>query len=66
VIKRADYVEARIPEYWIVNPEEAAITALKLDDGVYMTYGVFGRGETATSVLLTGFTVSVDAVCDAE
>jgi Uma2 family endonuclease len=66
VIKRADYVEARIPEYWIVNPEEAAITALKLDDGVYMTYGVFGRGETATSVLLTGFTVSVDAVCGAE
>jgi len=66
VIKRADYVEARIPEYWIVNPEEAAITAPKLDDGVYMTYGVFGRGETATSVLLTGFTVGVDAVCGAE
>jgi Uma2 family endonuclease len=66
VIKRADYAEAGIPEYWIVNPEEATITVLKLDDGVYMTHGVFGRGETATSALLTGFTVSVDAVCDAE
>jgi Uma2 family endonuclease len=66
VIKRADYAEAGIPEYWIVNPEEATITVLKLDDGVYMTHGVFGRGETAASALLPGFTVSVDAVCDAE
>jgi Uma2 family endonuclease len=66
VIKRADYAEAGIPEYWIVNPEEATIAVLKLDDGVYMTHGVFGRGETATSVLLTGVRVSVDAVCGAE
>jgi Uma2 family endonuclease len=66
VIKRTDYAEAGIPEYWIVNPEEATITVLKLDDGVYLARGVFGRGETATSVLLAGFTVSVDAVCEAE
>ena len=66
VIKRADYAEAGIPEYWIVNPEEQTITVLKLDDGVYMAHGVFGRGETATSELLTGFSVSVEAVCDAE
>jgi Uma2 family endonuclease len=66
VIKCADYDEAGIPEYWIVNPEEETITVLKLEDDVYMAHGVFGRGETATSVLLTGFTVSVDAVCDAE
>jgi hypothetical protein len=39
---------------------------LKLNDGVYMAHGVFGRGEIATSVLLTGFTESVDAVCEAE
>lgn len=66
VIKRADYAEAGIPEYWIVNLEEETITVLKLDDDVYMTHGVFGRCEAATSVLLTGFTVSVDAVCDTE
>ncbi|MGH8066720.1 MAG: Uma2 family endonuclease [Candidatus Entotheonellia bacterium] len=66
VIKRADYAAAGIPEYWIVNPEEETITVLKRDDGVYTAHGVFGRGETATSVLLTDFTVSVDAVCDAE
>jgi Uma2 family endonuclease len=66
VIKRTDYAEAGIPEYWIVNPEEQTITVLKLEDGVYTAHGVFGRGETATSVLLSDFTVSVDAVCDAE
>jgi Uma2 family endonuclease len=60
-----DYAEASIPEYWIVNPEEATITVLQLDDSVYADHGVFGRGETATSALLTGFSVSVDAVCDA-
>ena len=66
VIKRADYAEAGIPEYWIVNPQEETITVLKLEAGVYVAHGVFGRGETATSALLTGFTVSVDAVCDTE
>jgi hypothetical protein len=39
---------------------------LKLDDGVYVAHGVFRRGESATSALLTGFTVSVEAVCEAE
>lgn len=66
VIKRADYAEAGIPEYWIVNPEEQTITVLKLEAGAYVAHGVFGRGKTATSVLLRGFTVSVEAVCDAE
>jgi Uma2 family endonuclease len=66
VIKRADYAEAGIPEYWIVNPEEQTITVLTLDGGVYMAHELFGRGETATCVLLAGFAVSVDAVCDAE
>jgi Uma2 family endonuclease len=66
VIKRADYAEAGIPEYWIVNPEEETITVLKLEGGAYMVHGVFGRGETASSGLLTGFTMGVDAVFDAE
>ncbi len=32
---------------------------------MYMAHGVFRRGEVAASVLLIGFTVSLDAVCDA-
>jgi len=66
VIKRADYAEAGIPEYWIVNPLEETITVLKLEGGLYATHGVFGRGASATSALLTGFTISVTAACEAE
>jgi Uma2 family endonuclease len=66
VTKRADYAAAGIPEYWIVNPEEETITVLKLEGSAYVAHGVFRRGDTATSALLHGFTVSVDAVCDAE
>lgn len=66
VIKRADYAAAGIPEYWIVNPEEETIMVLKLEGSTYVVHGVFRRGDTATSTLLQGFAVSVDAVCDAE
>ena len=66
VLKRGDYAAAGIPEYWIVHPEEATITVLQLEDGAYVTHGIFRRGATATSRLLAGFSVSVDEVCDAE
>ena len=64
-VKRADYAEAGIPEYWIVNPEDETITVLTLSDDSYREHGVFRRGSVATSVLLQGFVVDVDAVLDA-
>jgi Uma2 family endonuclease len=66
VLKRADYAAAGIPEYWIVDPEEETITVLTLEGGAYVAHGVSRRGDTATSALLQGFTVPVEAVCDAE
>ena len=66
VTKRADYAEAGIPEYWIVYPDAASITVLRLEQGAYVEHGVFGRGQQATSALLQGFSVAVDAVLDAE
>jgi Uma2 family endonuclease len=65
VVKRGDYAEAGIPEYWIVNPETEAITVLRLEGGAYAEHGIFGRGATATSLLLEGFSLEVDAVLDA-
>jgi hypothetical protein len=62
----ADDADASIPKYWIVNPAEEMITVLTLEDGVSLAHGVFHCCETATSVLLTGFAVHIDAVCDAE
>jgi Uma2 family endonuclease len=64
-VKRADYAEAGISEYWIVNPEDESITVLTLGEDVYHEHGIFHRGSVATSVLLQGFVVDVDAVLDA-
>jgi|SRR5579859_79848 len=65
VVKRADYAEARIPEYWIVNPLDETITVLTLAGAAYVEHGVFRRGAVATSALLRGFRLSVANVFDA-
>ncbi len=66
VEKRRDYAAVGVPEYWIVNPLDATIVVLHLRDGAYVEHGVFGRGDRATSAVLTGFAVDVGAVFDAE
>jgi Uma2 family endonuclease len=66
VVKPADYAEAGVPEYWIVNPLTETITVLRLEGKAYVEHEVFARGTTATSALLSGFTISVDAVMDAD
>ena len=63
--KPLDYAEAGIPEYWIVNPLDDTITVLTLQGDAYAPHGLFQRGDTATSQLLAGFEVSVNAVFDA-
>lgn len=62
VQKRHDYAQAGIPEYWIVDPDEGAITVLWLEGEAYVEHGRFAGGETATSRLLPGFAVAVAAV----
>jgi Uma2 family endonuclease len=59
--KPRDYAAAGVPEYWIVDPQEQRITVLVLDGTAYRTHGVFGPGEQAMSVLLSGFAVDVSA-----
>ncbi len=63
--KRADYAEAGIPEYWIVDPVESRIEILRLEGAAYQTRGEFKRGQEAASILLQGFAVDVGAVLDA-
>jgi Uma2 family endonuclease len=62
--KPLDYAEAGIPEYWIVNPLQDTITVLVLDGEAYRPYGVFHRGQRASSKLLPDFSVAVDDVLD--
>lgn len=62
VVKRRDYAEAAIPEYWIVNPLDESVTVLTLDGATYRDYGTFERGQRFTSMVLPGFTMAVDEV----
>jgi Uma2 family endonuclease len=61
-IKREDYAQAGIPEYWVIDPEERRIAVLKLDGTTYLVHGEFGAGTQATSAHLPGFSVAVDDV----
>jgi Uma2 family endonuclease len=61
-VKRADYAEAVIPEYWIVNPLDETITVLVLDGTTYSEHQIVGRSERAASKLLDGFSVAVNDV----
>jgi Uma2 family endonuclease len=65
VEKRREYAAAGIPEYWIANPGTETITVLVLRAGAYFERGVFGRGMRATSALLPGFAVEVNAIFNA-
>jgi Uma2 family endonuclease len=60
-IKRREYAQARIEEYWIVDPQLQTITVLVLDGSSYRVHGEFRVGELATSVTLPGFSADVAA-----
>lgn len=61
-IKRREYAQAGIPEYWIVDPTTARITVLTLAGDRYAVHGEFAAGEQATSLLLPGLAVVVEEV----
>lgn len=62
VIKREEYARAGISEYWLIDPDEASVTVLRLSDGKYIVHGEFTPGAAAASALLPGFVVDVAAV----
>jgi Uma2 family endonuclease len=62
VTKRAEYAEANIAEYWIIDPRDSRVTVLTLRGGEYVEHGSFGLADRATSRLLEGFEVEVATV----
>lgn len=65
VTKCREYAQAKIPEYWIVDPIDASISVLTLRGSEYTLHGKFVEGEAAASVLLDGFTAEVADVFSA-
>jgi Uma2 family endonuclease len=64
--KREEYALARIPEYWIIEPDLCKITILTLSGITYAVHGEFYRGDLATSKLLPAFAVDVTSVLATE
>ena len=58
----SDYAKAGIREYWIVDPQTAARHRLAARRRHTSSTGDFQRAALATSRLLDGFAVDVDAV----
>lgn len=63
--KRRDYAVAGIPEYWIVDPDEARILVLVLEGDAYVACGEFSIGQEAVSKLLPGLRVDVEQTLQA-
>jgi Uma2 family endonuclease len=61
-IKRGDYADAGIPEYWIVDPKNQLITVLKLEGNRYVTHAEAVGAGNLKSALLPQLTVDVAAV----
>jgi Uma2 family endonuclease len=60
--KLGDYAEAKVAEYWIIDPDRQRVVVHRLDGDRYVTHGEFTRGQQANSVLLEGFGIDVAAL----
>jgi Uma2 family endonuclease len=60
--KLADYADAKIAEYWIVDPQRRTVVVHELHDGRYVVQGEFTVGTQAISPLLPGFTIDVTSL----
>jgi Uma2 family endonuclease len=60
--KVRDYAEAKVAEYWIVDPDRQSVVVHRLDGDRYAVYGQFAPGQRAASALLSGFEVDVTAL----
>ena len=60
--KLVDYAEAKVSEYWIIDPERQAVVVHQLTGDQYSVHGEYGRGQVAISALLAGFAVDAGAL----
>ena len=63
--KRAEYAQAGIPEYWIIDPFFETVTVLQLRENQYIEFGHFPRQSVAQSPSFPDLRVEVSAIFDA-
>ncbi len=61
-VKRREYAQAGIPEYWIVDPEARKVVVFRLEGERYRVEGEYTSGEVVRSRVLDGFHVAVDDI----
>jgi Uma2 family endonuclease len=57
--KFAEYAQAGIPEYWIIQPSTGRVSVYILEGRAFRLAGHFGRGDRASSAVMRGFEVDV-------
>lgn len=60
--KLAVYAEARIGEYWIIDPRTVTVEVYQLGEERYDLIESYGPGDTVSSLVLDGFSIPVDEV----
>jgi Uma2 family endonuclease len=63
-IKREKYRSSGVPEYWIVDPANAFVEVLVLQNEEYLRFGLFTRNDTLRSRVLADLEVSLADVFD--
>ena len=57
--RREQYARHRVREYWIIDPANRIVSVLQLRDGVLEIEQTCTEGDTAESLVLGGFSVSL-------
>lgn len=65
--KFEDYAAHNVTEYWLVDPVRETVETFTIDADTneYAATGLFRVGQSVSSQVVTGFTISVKAVFDA-
>ena len=60
--KRELYASHGVREYWIVDPTNRVVSVMQLRDGVLEIEQTCAQGDTATSMVMKGFSVSLASI----
>lgn len=61
-VKRELYALHGVKEYWLIDPTNKIVWLLLLKDGSLEIEQTYGEGDTLTSVVMEGFSVSVSDI----